>query len=294
MKKYSLCQIYFKHTKLNFLDCAFIIYMVDYIEKVCSDYNIKNWRINKNNLVDVDGDVCLSKMGITNIPIKFGKVEGNFNCSFNKLESLFGAPGEVGGDFDCSANKLKSIEFSPIYVGGDYNINNNRIKSLLNCPHYIGQSLNCHINKLESLEGVPHTIYGDFNCHTNNLKNLIGSPREVGGSFYCSRNKIINLEGAPRYVGGDFVCNINDIKTLVGAPIVLGGDFYCGKTPVDEIWKLFDDYSFVEYLNDYDVIAFNDGGTSFINIQKLKSFLCDVGKSYNPLKMANINQYELH
>ena len=46
---------------------------------------------------------------------------GNFNCSFNNLTSLEGAPEIVGGNFDCAFNKkLKSLEGCPKEVGGDF------------------------------------------------------------------------------------------------------------------------------------------------------------------------------
>ena len=36
----------------------------------------------------------------------------DFNCSYNKLTSLFDCPVEVG-DFDCSHNNLKNLSYGP-------------------------------------------------------------------------------------------------------------------------------------------------------------------------------------
>lgn len=38
------------------------------------------------------------------LPVRFGKVEGNFFCRNNKLISLEGAPQAVGGVFFCNCN----------------------------------------------------------------------------------------------------------------------------------------------------------------------------------------------
>lgn len=47
------------------------------------------------------------------IDVKFNKIEGDFFCGFNKLESLKGCPEIVNGNFSCNNNNLKSLKFSP-------------------------------------------------------------------------------------------------------------------------------------------------------------------------------------
>lgn len=52
---------------------------------------------------------------------RFLLVSGLFNCSYNSLTSLEGAPEKVGGSFFCSHNdKLTSLEGSPREVGGKF------------------------------------------------------------------------------------------------------------------------------------------------------------------------------
>jgi hypothetical protein len=84
------------------------------VAKICAKYGIRNWSINSEGLVDVDGDVDLSyelyNSGIKKIPLNFGKVTGNFICKNNELTSLEGSPREVGGDFNCNSWKLLSLE----------------------------------------------------------------------------------------------------------------------------------------------------------------------------------------
>ncbi len=72
-----------------------------------------------NGVVDVDGEVSLYKEKLTKIPVKFGEVNGDFDCSYNQLTSLENSPKRVNGDFYCHGNKLTSLEFCPEYIGGD-------------------------------------------------------------------------------------------------------------------------------------------------------------------------------
>ena len=165
----------------------------DNIESICKKYNIENYTISEDGLVDVDGDVYLSSVGLTKLPLKFGKVTGDFNCNDNQLITLEGSPREVGGDFYCNNNQLITLEGSPREVTGDFYCNN---------------------NKLITLEGGPREVGGNFNCYDNQLITLEGSPREVGGDFNCNSNQLITLEGSPREVGGDFSCSYNPIYSV--------------------------------------------------------------------------------
>jgi hypothetical protein len=156
------------------------------IDALCKEYYIENYTINADGSIDVDGDVDIRNHGLKTLPLKFGKVTGEFDCSANILSSLVGCPREVGGDFFCNSNQLTS---------------------LIGCPDKVGGDFYCNGNKLTSLEACP-TVGGSFLCYTNELTSLEHSPSEVGGRFYCSNNKLTSLEGCPT-VGGDFNCNDN-------------------------------------------------------------------------------------
>ena len=69
------------------------------IHDICEKYDITNYTINPDGSIDVDGNVNLSYMGLTKIPIKFNKVSGYFDCSYNFITSLEGCPREVVGNF---------------------------------------------------------------------------------------------------------------------------------------------------------------------------------------------------
>ncbi len=77
------------------------------IHKICKSYEIENYSINSDGSIDVDGDVRLPNKKLIKLPIKFNKVSGSFDCSWNNLISLENSPIEVGGDFICDLNRLK-------------------------------------------------------------------------------------------------------------------------------------------------------------------------------------------
>jgi hypothetical protein len=77
--------------------------------------------IHPDGTVDVEGDCELRKdKKVNQLPVKFGKVSGNFWCDNNQLISLEGAPQSVGGYFDCYDNRLTSLVGAPQSVGGDF------------------------------------------------------------------------------------------------------------------------------------------------------------------------------
>ena len=90
------------------------------IHDICKQYNIKNYTINSDGSIDVNGYVWLTYEGLTELPLTFNRVSGYFICSHNQLTTLKGSPRWVGGYYNCNNNKLTSLEFSPDYVGGDF------------------------------------------------------------------------------------------------------------------------------------------------------------------------------
>ena len=56
------------------------------IHAKCKKYGIENYTIN-NGVVDVDGSVSLYGFDLIELPLKFGTINGNFNCGGNRLRS---------------------------------------------------------------------------------------------------------------------------------------------------------------------------------------------------------------
>src|SRR5574344_2675722 len=71
------------------------------IENWCEEMELKNYTINSQGEIDVDGDVDLRRHTFKELPHKFGKVTGYFTLMGNKnLISLKNCPNEVGNSFD--------------------------------------------------------------------------------------------------------------------------------------------------------------------------------------------------
>lgn len=142
--------------------------IVSYIDSICKKYNIKNYTINSDGTVDVDGDVNLYKKGLTELPLRFGKVTRSLNCASNNLETLEGSPHWVGIDFECRDNRLTSLKGSPQYVGKDFS---------------------CSVNRLNTLECGPNVVLGSYWCNDNIIINFKGFPEDFDLLSYINFNK---------------------------------------------------------------------------------------------------------
>jgi hypothetical protein len=152
-------------------------------ERILEHFKIQNYTIKDDGTVDVNESVHLSEKGLTEIPIKFGVVKGNFDISGNNLLSLKNCPRIVNGIFKCSGNKqLSSLKKGPKIV----------------------ESYWCFNCDLKSLEGAPNEVTGEFNCSFNrNLTSLKDGPKIVG-NYNCSYCNIESSEGIPDEITGDF------------------------------------------------------------------------------------------
>ena len=135
------------------------------IHELCRRYKIKNYTINEDKSIDVDGDVDLINKDLTKLPLNFRNVIGYFDCVSNNLTTLEGAPEILGSYFDCSDNKLITLEGAPETVDDNFYCYHNNLTTLEGSPRRVGGNFNCYVNKnLMSLEGISPTIHGDFNC----------------------------------------------------------------------------------------------------------------------------------
>ena len=100
------------------------------------------------------GDFDISGLGLTTLPalLKNLKIGGSFDCGYNRLDSLVGAPTSVGRDFLCNDNKLKSLVGAPTSVGGDFYCSYNKLKSLVGAPTSVGLDFDCNNNVVKFTE----------------------------------------------------------------------------------------------------------------------------------------------
>jgi len=173
------------------------------IDSICEEYGIRNYTINEDGSIDVDGDVYLYDKGLTKLPLKFRNVSGYFYCNNNQLVSLEGSPKRVGGNFSCNSSQLVSLE------GG---------------PESVGENFSCYNNKLTTLEGCPESVSGYFNCSNNQLVNFNGFPEDWEGDIFFSNNpcqEILNL--FPKEKWCQSIDLLNEFEVIRGNKVYLDG-----------------------------------------------------------------------
>lgn len=102
---------------IQFFNQFFKLKTKSQIEAWLYHYQIKNFFIHDNLVVDVQGDVNLKDKNLSFLPIQFGVIHGTFDISDNHLTTLKGSPNEVKDDFACDSNKLRTLKYAPKKVG---------------------------------------------------------------------------------------------------------------------------------------------------------------------------------
>jgi hypothetical protein len=78
------------------------------IKRWLDKYNIKNYIIRPNGVVDVDDNIYLRSFTGETLPIQFGTT-GSFDCSHSNITSFKGFPKIIKGYFDCFESKIISL-----------------------------------------------------------------------------------------------------------------------------------------------------------------------------------------
>ena len=131
------------------------------IDSICKEFGIKNYTINSDGSIDVDGDVRLENEGLTKLPLKFGEVTGDFSCHGNKLITLEGAPQSLVRSFYCHSNQLTSLEGGPREVGAYFDCGDNQLTSLEGAPLSVGGYFYCRDNPVEKV----WDLFSDYSLH---------------------------------------------------------------------------------------------------------------------------------
>ena len=119
----------------------------EFIHEICKKYGIKNYTINDDGSIDVDGNVNLINRKLTKLPLKFNNINEYFSCSVNNLSSLEGCPKSVNGSFYCSINNLTSLKGCPESIRGDFYCHYNNITTFEYLPKHI-DSFECLDNPI--------------------------------------------------------------------------------------------------------------------------------------------------
>lgn len=142
------------------------------IRNICREFYIKNYSINEDGSVDVNGDVEIEEWEIEKLPLRFRNITGGFWINDNKLKSLKGCPKTVDEDFSCAGNFLVSLVGGPESVGGDFYCNDGKLRSLEGSPRRIGGDFHCDNNRIVDFKGVPELIRYGFDCNHNPVNEI--------------------------------------------------------------------------------------------------------------------------
>ena len=141
-------------------------------------------------VIDVDGNVNIAEQNLNEIPINFGHVWGDFDCSGNNLQSLNGSPVFVSGDFMCQRNNLASLENGPEIVNGAYICYENKLTRLQGIAKVIKKYIECALNPIESIDDNLNITLGGFFHHCNSDNSTI---KELE-SFYKIKNGQLHVQ----------------------------------------------------------------------------------------------------
>jgi hypothetical protein len=193
------------------------------IDKICKENSIRNYTVQDDGTVDVDGLVSIMfDRRMSKLPIRFGTVTGNFHCNNNGLTTLEGAPHTVGRGFECQNNFLTNLEHSPQIVGSWFQCQQNDLTSLVGCPEKV-EDFNCSNNNLIDLKGSPIEVSGTYRCSNNGLTSFKGLSKSVGAVVFHD-NKITNLDSFDSdLIDGLFLWD-NPIESIVG-DVAVKSDF---------------------------------------------------------------------
>lgn len=160
----------------------------------CYIYNIKNYTVNNEGLVDVESNIILGYQKLDKIPLNFGRVYGDFYFARNNLKTLEGCPEHVYGNFNASYNSnLTSLKYSPQYVTGNFYASHCSLESLEYSPQQVNGDVSFYTNEIKSLKGLITTGINDLNMMYNNLKSLKYLPAISGDLSIDGGNKFPNL-----------------------------------------------------------------------------------------------------
>lgn len=129
-----------------------------------------------NGVINFKGNLTLKYCGDFPDYIKFGRIDGSFNCSHCNLTTLRGVPDIIEGSFDCSLNKLKNLKNGPSIVKGSYYAQNNQLTDILPA-HNLPKKLNVfNVSYNEQLKDIS----GLYNMNIASLyirdcKNVCGA-----------------------------------------------------------------------------------------------------------------------
>lgn len=272
------------------------------------DFGIVNYSFDEQGFLNVRDDVSLHNSkelrdrGLTELPFKFGKIFGHFDCSVNDLTSLTNAPYEVGGSFYCYGNKLKNLEGCPEIVNTHFVCSNNLIETLKYHPKKVGGDFCADRNPIRSLDGfnlvlnngldlqktlitkvdpslayfVHHESikYKPEDFHITEYKFNEDGSLDVFQDVDLMERNLYELPFNFNIVNGDFNCCQNELVTLRGSPKKVLGKFDCSGNKIKSL----------QYSPRYVKNTFNFSYNKISNLKFLSKMIKKVDCRQNKIK----------
>ncbi len=190
------------------------------IEGICREYKIKNYTINSDGSIDVNGDVALNNRLLKSLPLKFNEISGYFDCRENQLTSLYGSPRKVRRGFYCNNNQLTSLKGAPEEVGGNFYCHHNLLRTLKGSPRkVITGGFDCSNNKIWTFEDAPDYVT-NFNCDDNPIYEIWRLFEDYSKLELFNYYDIIReVDGKPAVV----MERLNDFLEEIGKPMTVKG-----------------------------------------------------------------------
>ena len=153
-----------------------------WLNKVC----IGSWTLKAPGVINVEGSVDIRDKSDHITPegenfhgLKFGKVEGYFDCGKSpQMTHLGGTPREVTGSFYFKEGKLPNLVDGPVTVGSKYQVTESGLESLEGCP-LRADVLDVEFNELKNLKGAEKSRIRVLMIGFNSINSLEGMPREL-------------------------------------------------------------------------------------------------------------------
>lgn len=154
------------------------------IENWLNKIGIKNYHINDDLTVDVNGTVNISYKNLNEIPIQFGTVKGCFFSDGNSLDSLKGLPKEIHGFLALKNTNITVLDITdlPMYVSSFVLIENKQNQPI---KSETGNILECLSYK---------TILIDLYKELSEGKEENSSLNKIKNSFYQNMELIQKLD----------------------------------------------------------------------------------------------------
>jgi len=192
------------------------------IKEWLDKYGVKDYSINGDFTVSVNGPLALDNKGLEEIPVKFSEVNGSIDVTTNRLKRIDWAPAKVNGNFDAWDNEIETLVGGPAEVENSMDVDGNKLTDLHGAPKKVGKCFIVSKNPLKTLAGCPEVVKGYFKAAECGLTQLDDLPREIGTNLYIQDNELKSLKGINKL-----------LKHLNVANSAKGGKINISKNPIE-------------------------------------------------------------